>query len=356
MGWPDPFSEMPKIIPFTQKKPDFFFNKVKSQPMKYIFWLFMFLLFFLLFLVLFQRFVLGFTNWADFTGFGEYLGKIPKENRGKTLWDILEILLIPAFLSAGVIWLNWKIRSTEKEKVEEQQREIALQMFIDKMSIFVRGREDTPLNQRERILSRTYTITTLRMLDGFRKGILIQFLFEAGLLNIQTENPLNLRWADFSNSQMDYLVLLFSNFRGCYMKNASMKNVFMRGSNLSRANLDCVNFQNAYLKMTDFSNSSLVEANLDNAVLSYANFYAADLNSAIFSNSFLEGANFSFSNLMNTDFSNAKLFDVKFEGAQLKNCIFDNASMPDGEIYDPNKHTVKYLTLSDENEEDNPDN
>ncbi len=43
----------------------------------------------------FQRFIQGKAAWADWTGFGP-----------KTLWDLLELLIIPAALGIGVLFFQ----------------------------------------------------------------------------------------------------------------------------------------------------------------------------------------------------------------------------------------------------------
>lgn len=44
--------------------------------------------------------------WAERSGFGEYIGDLLAEDRGKTLWDWIELLIIPAILGVGTILVN----------------------------------------------------------------------------------------------------------------------------------------------------------------------------------------------------------------------------------------------------------
>jgi hypothetical protein len=37
--------------------------------------------------------------WADWTGFGPYTGTLPAADRGKTLWDWMQVLIIPLVLA-----------------------------------------------------------------------------------------------------------------------------------------------------------------------------------------------------------------------------------------------------------------
>src|SRR6266566_7703030 len=96
----------------------------------------------------------------DWTGFTSATGPTLKPNEqyrpAKTLWDVLQLLIVPIILAIGGFWLNQiqkrreekateqrveaerkaaeQRAQTEREIVEDNQHEIALQMYIDKMS------------------------------------------------------------------------------------------------------------------------------------------------------------------------------------------------------------------------------
>src|SRR6266581_4030378 len=96
----------------------------------------------------------------DWTGFTSATGPTLKPNEqyrpAKTLWDVLQLLIVPIILAIGGFWLNQiqkdrdqkaekaqKLReedaAKEREKLErasreDNQREAALQAYIDKMS------------------------------------------------------------------------------------------------------------------------------------------------------------------------------------------------------------------------------
>src|SRR5260221_6890 len=109
-------------------------------------------------LALLVVFALGYRlNW-DWTGLGPYSPPNKDSNfqREKTLWDWLQLLIIPAVLAVGGFWLN-QIQKSREEKATEQrtkiereaaekraqaerdialdnQREAALKEYFDKMS------------------------------------------------------------------------------------------------------------------------------------------------------------------------------------------------------------------------------
>lgn len=348
MGWPDPSVEIPDQTPYMPRKSNDLWGKIKSQPFKYVLLGLVILVLLVIILIIYQRFIMGFTDWANWTGFGEYQGKIAKDDRGKTLWDWMELILIPAFLAFGAILINWKIGSVEKERMLDQQSEIALQTYINKVTEFLLNQQNEPLDEKVLMLARIHTITTLRSLDGVRKGILIQFLYEAGLINRLSGEGINLKWANLTDSQMDYLILLSADLSGSFLINASLKFVFMRGSNLSMTNLSFANLENAYLRGSDLNGAIMKKANLKGVDLSDAHLEKVDLTGAKLNNAFLASSYLTDAILTNADFTNVNLIETDLKGAILKDTCFKNALMPDGERYDPKKHTVKYLTAYDE--------
>ena len=65
---------------------------------------------------------------ATWTGFGDYTTPSGEYMRGKTLWDWMELFLIPILLSIGVFLLNRSDRELERRRTEERaklEREIA---------------------------------------------------------------------------------------------------------------------------------------------------------------------------------------------------------------------------------------
>src|SRR6266566_7879794 len=220
-------------------------------------------------IVLFIAF-LAFTlaiHWLgwDWTGFAGYSPPTPQYQRGKTLWDWLQLLFIPILLAIGGYWFNQIQKSrdesaaaqrdkTEREIAADNQREVALQAYLDKMSelILEKKLRDSAEEDEIRNIARVRTLTVLRRLDPIRKASVIQFLHESGLIN-KDKRIINLRGADLS------------------------------GAILSRANLCEANLSTANLRGANLSRADLSRANLRIANLSGANLSGADLRGAIFS-------------------------------------------------------------------------
>jgi hypothetical protein len=53
---------------------------------------------------------------------------------GKTLWDWLQLLIVPLALAIGGFWLSQIQKTTEERHTTDNQREAALQAYIDKIS------------------------------------------------------------------------------------------------------------------------------------------------------------------------------------------------------------------------------
>jgi hypothetical protein len=124
----------------------------------------------------------------------------------KTLWDWMELLLIPFVLAIGAFLFN-KSEKTHERKIAEQQREnervlaskqakseeeiaenrqqqIAIESYFDKMTdlLLDKGLRISEEKDEVRTIARTITLTLLRGLNGNRRGQVVQFLYEAGLI------------------------------------------------------------------------------------------------------------------------------------------------------------------------------
>jgi len=215
-----------------------------------------------------------------------------------TLWDWLKLLIVPAVIAAGGFWFNQQQQERQrqddlsKQAIQrednrlQQERELeienqraqdeALQAYLDQMGQLLLDKEQ-PLRQSKeedkgRTLARARTLTVLTRLEkGERKGSVVRFLFESGLIN------------------KDHVVL---DLRG--------------EADLSGTDLNGANLEDANLFMADLSGANLIRSDLSGANLS-----GADLSMAILSGADLE--------------------DAKVTEEQLAKCLsLKGATMPDG--------------------------
>jgi uncharacterized protein YjbI with pentapeptide repeats len=219
---------------------------------------------------------------------------IRRKNTGfetKTLWDWMDLLIIPLFLAGGAFFLDRSEKAHEREIETDRQQEAALQAYLDRMAdLLLENELLTTKNEEVKNVARTRTLTVLRGLDGIRKGIVISFLKEAGLINGNTF--IDLKGADLTKLELRRSDLKAVNLRGVNLGGASLSQVDLSGTNLSEA----------YLGEASLDLCNLSGANLSKAVLTDASLFSADLTCAD-----LRGAGLYHASLWGADLSGADL-------------------------------------------------
>ena len=221
--------------------------------------------------------------------------------RGKTLWDWLQLLIVPAILIA--VTFAWSATQTRSDNKREDRRsqDATLQAYLDQMSGLMLDKKllVSEFNDPVRAVARSVTLTALRRLDGERKAAVVRFLYEADLLHtyeadVHPTSPVVLlqRTADLSGTD----------FRRAALSGAELSGVDLSGADFSFAVLN---------------NANLVLSRLRHAQLSRANLTDVDLTGAD-----LTGADLSFANLIRTDLAGAHLKDANLRGAQLADAKF----------------------------------
>lgn len=202
-------------------------------------------------------------NWA-WTGFSGTTESY------KTLYDWMQLLFVPVALTGFGFFLNYRERKAaerhadserqeeerradnerdieekrakaERDIAEDNQREASLKEYIDKMMelILHEGLLGSDPKREVRETARIQTLTVLNRLDGKRKGFVLQFLYDSGLIN--KDNAI----------------------------------VDIRGANLQEARPMKLDFQEANLMEVNFAEADLREVLLFDADLSNANFKGA---------------------------------------------------------------------------------
>jgi hypothetical protein len=260
--------------------------------------------------------------------------------RQKTLWDWMQLLFVPVVLAVAGFWFNHRERKaaelradnerkaaelradnerkaaefgaeaereieqqrakTERDIAEDNQREAALQAYINEMSelLLHENLRESKEEDEVRKIARVRTITVLPRLDGKRKGRVLQFLHESGLI-------------EKGNSIVD--------LEGADLTKANLMNVNLTKADLSEANL-CGAFMNrANMNLTDLTSSNLRGARLSGAILIRADLTGADIRM-----SFLDNAILSQANLFGLPVADELLTKAK---------SLQGATMPDGSIH-----------------------
>jgi len=162
----------------------------------------------------------------------------------KTLWDWLDLLIVPVVLAiGGYLFTRSENRRTQKIADQERtlDREIAdarrqddtLQAYLEGMAQLLTDREQ-PLHGAQpgdslSTVARARTLTVLGRLDSGRKRSVLQFLYESGL--IYKEQTL-LNESDLIERRHNIVSL-----QQAALSRANLIDAYLREADLSRANL-----------------------------------------------------------------------------------------------------------------------
>jgi uncharacterized protein YjbI with pentapeptide repeats len=286
----------------------------------------------------------------------------------RTLWDWLQLLIIPVILAIGGYLFSFTTRRNERDIATDNQREAAFQSYIDKMSELLLEkhlRESQPEDE-VRTIARVRTLTTLSRLDEARKRRVLQFLHESKLIDKGksivalneadlSETDLsfaNLYGADLSKTDLSGADLMFANLLeanlmeadlsgasliGAGLIGASLIKADLNGSDLSGANLDGSDLSGANLSGSDLSETSLKGANLSRVGLIGADLSKSDLSGADLSESFMREANL----------SGAKLDNIKLDRANLDNANLKGVTGITNEELEKQAKSLKGATMID---------
>ena len=146
--------------------------------------------------------VLGYVLEWDWTGLVK-----DKAYTKRTLWDWLQLLIIPAVLAGVGLWFNRQQREQELQTADSRAQDEALQAYLDQMSDMLIPNNDQPSLSDEhppeslKTVARARTLTVLPRLDSGRKARVVQFLHESGLLTVDSR-LLDLSGADLSRTDL----------------------------------------------------------------------------------------------------------------------------------------------------------
>jgi uncharacterized protein YjbI with pentapeptide repeats len=280
---------------------------------------------------------------------------------GKSLWNWMELLIIPLFLVLGAFylessqravehkiatarieedrqlaeqrisedqWLAEKRAKLEREIAADRQQEAAFQTYLDRMGeLLLEKKLRTTKVEEVRDLARTRTISVMRVLDPKRNNLVIQFLREAKL--IFEENSI------LKGANLESVNLKGANLKELNLQGADLQKAYLRGAHLVGANLQNANLQDAYLESAYLDGQHLEGVNLQDARLQFAKLVGAHLERANLRGANLRGAHLRDAHLEGADLRGANLKEAKVSDEQLATTILlKGATMPDGTIHD----------------------
>jgi uncharacterized protein YjbI with pentapeptide repeats len=265
---------------------------------------------------------------------------------GKTLWDWLQLLIIPAVLAVGGYLFSFTTsrnerkaadlhNQTERAIAQDNQREAALKEYFEKMSellLHENLRQSDP-DDEVRKIARVWTLTVLQRLDGYRKGSLLQFVHESGLIE-EGKSIIDLSGADLTNASLVALVLTNANLSRTYLMSANLMVAHLAGANLSGTTLIGANLTSADLTGVNLVDASISLRNLAGKEPINTILYETNLTNANLSGARLNGSDLRYTNLTGADLTGTEFAGALVTEEQLKKAkSLKGATMPDGSIH-----------------------
>jgi uncharacterized membrane protein len=199
-----------------------------TQPRWHVVWTVVLVVVLAVFMVLvWGGYFLGWT-WTGFSVKG----------KGDTLWNWITLLLVPLILLAVAKGVSThqsqvsdtmgKQQQTDLQLAHERQQEVVLEAYLNHMSDLLRNRNlsRSQPGSDVRTIARALTLTALQMVGKNRKGVLLQFLHEAGLIT-KNKTIIDLRRGDLREADLS----------GADLREADLSGVDLSGANLSGARL-----------------------------------------------------------------------------------------------------------------------
>jgi uncharacterized protein YjbI with pentapeptide repeats len=295
--------------------------------------------------------VLGYVHEWKWTGLvkGKAFSK-------RTLWDWLNLLIVPIVLAlGGYLFTLSENRRTREDAAgqreidreladkrtnadryiaDQRRQDDALQGYFDHIGGLLLAK-DKPLRMSDegdevRTLARARTLTVLRRLDSERKARVLQFLYEAEL--ISKDGPIiSLIGADLKGANLSGAVLDGANLRRVNLEGANLNEANLKRTNLSGARLEKANLAAASLKWASLASAHLEEANFEGALLDEAFLPRAHLRRAVLPNAHLAAANLSSAYLEEVNLEGAILARAKLDGADLSRARLEGANLAGAE-------------------------
>lgn len=226
---------------------------------------------------------------------------------------LIEIIYEELYRWAGIIatplilWLiannvTLELAKQQHKAADEQNRQKILNDYLNWITILLVDKQLSlkPFRSPEARVARALSVSVLRDLDLERRKHLIDFLYEAELIQYRGSgsSPALLKGANLSELDLSGVYLEKADLRGTNLKNAKLINAKLFKADLSNANLDGA----------DLSEAKLSEAIFDKTYLNQTKLYKAYLMGGTLIQS-------SFMNLKDTNLSTVNFTQAKYDDA-----------------------------------------
>jgi len=170
---------------------------------------------------------------------------------GKTLWDWLQILVVPVALATGALYID----IAASYIAADRQREESMNDYFREMTslLLEHNLRQADKASEVRSIARVRTLTTLRKMDGGRKGFIMLFLSESKL--ISRDDPI----ISLSGAN-----LLRADLTGIELSNTDLQNVYLHQAKFDHTELHGANLTNAVLTEAKIEDTNLMDAHLCN--------------------------------------------------------------------------------------------
>ncbi len=286
-------------------------------------------------------------DWAGFNGYnkitvahtisGTNAGTVIRTEEyqpGRTLWDWLQLLIIPLVLAIAALLFNLATTRTEQKIAAQRyeqdrhialdkQREDLLQTYLDRMSelLLKEKLRSSAVDAEVRNVARVRTATILFQLDARRIGYVFAFLRESGLMSTKPNDSIvSLSQTNLSKINLSQAFLYNADLSGAILYKADLSY-----ADLSKADLSYANLRGAILREADLGGADLYLADLSHANLGGANLEGANLAEAYLAKADLREADLRGADLYKATLSGADLSKANLHGAILSNALLSGA-------------------------------
>ncbi len=163
--------------------------------------------------------------------------------QGKTLWDWLDLLLVPVMLAVGIFVLETTESRRQEYNLTEQYKQQILRDYFNELSalVFEQQKLETLTKAKEyapeRELLGSRTLATLEILgeDASRKSQIIRFIGNSSLSRFIPIRRANLATLDLSYVDLTGADLRRTNLTGAILCGANLREANFEGAILSKA-------------------------------------------------------------------------------------------------------------------------
>jgi hypothetical protein len=214
----------------------------------------------------------GYTQAWAWTGFGAASAASTTGHAGlsgKTLWDWMQLLLVPLILALGGYWFSMQQRAVDLANATNQRMGNVVDSYLGAMSDleFNEGLSNKKPPIPALAIARARTLAVMQQVDGERKNLLLRFLYGAHLIGYfdelsNTTHPktYDIHLADFQSVQLS----------GAYLAGADLQGTNMTGADLQGTELDHAMLRRVVLTDADLTKAHLSGANLTKAIATNA--------------------------------------------------------------------------------------